>query len=162
MLVDVRFLSVREARVLTPGKRTVIISILDEFEEHNRPDHLAQFRDHLVMNFVDTSEKEGEPHWPDQMTPEEHLAACTWDIDRAPELSDAQAIIDFLRKHHADPEPIRLVVHCHGGISRSAAVAQWVATAYGIPLPQLGDGVHELDGANPRVMRLLDKAAGRI
>jgi len=31
-----------------------------------------------------------------------------------------------------------------------------VATAHGIPLPQLGDEDRSLDRANPRVLRLLD------
>lgn len=83
-------------------------------------------------------------------------------MERAPELSDAQAIVTFVRKHHHSSEPVRLVVHCYGGVSRSAAVAQWVAVAHGVPLPQLGDGIHELDRANPRLLRLLDKAAGRV
>lgn len=162
MLTEVKWLSVREARALAPSPDTVIISILDQFEQFQRPERLQEFKDCLVMDFVDTFEMEDEPHWPDQMTPEQHLEACTWDIDRAPELSDAQAIVEFVRKHHFAAEPTRLVVHCHGGISRSAAVAQWIAVAHGIPLPQLGTTDKSLDRANPRVLRLLDKAAGRI
>lgn len=158
MLTKVLWMSVREARQLVPGKSTVVISILDQFEQHARPAHLSQFADHLVLNFVDTFEKPDEPEWPDQMTEEEHKAACTWDGDRAPELSDAKQIAAFVAMHHASTKPTRLVVHCHGGVSRSAAVAKWVAETYDVPMPQLGDGEHELDGANPRVLRLLRKA----
>jgi predicted protein tyrosine phosphatase len=162
MLTEVTWLSVREARGLKPSINTAIISILDQSEERSRPSRLREFKDCLLMDFVDTFEKEGEAPWPDQMSEAEHKEVCTWDEERAPELSDAQKIVEFVRKHHFSAEPTRLVVRCHGGISRSAAVAQWVATAHGIPMPQLGDGVHSLDRANPRVIRLLDKAAGRI
>lgn len=122
-------------------------------DSHNRPEHLHQFRNHLILRFVDTFEKPGEPDWPDQMSEEEHKAICKYDEEKAPELIDAQRIVDFVNKHHNAPEAIRLIVHCQGGISRSAAVAKWAGEFHRIPLPQLGDGVHKLDEANPRVLR---------
>lgn len=160
MLKEVLFMGVREAMKLEPRQDTVIISILDQFEEHNRPDHLAQFKDHLDLNFVDTFEKPGDPDWLDQMSEEEHKEICKYDEDKAPELRDAQRIVKFISRHHGAPEELRLIVHCHGGVSRSAAVAKWAGEFYRVPLPQLGDGIHLLDGANPRVLRLLAKAAG--
>lgn len=161
MLKEVLFMGVREAMKLEPRQDTVIISILDQFEEHNRPDHLHLFRDHLILNFVDTFERPGDPDWPDQMSEAEHKLVCKWDEDKAPELGDAQRIVEFIYRHHDAPAEVRLIVHCHGGVSRSAAVAQWAGEFYRVPLPQLGDGIHLLDGANPRVIRLLAKAAGR-
>lgn len=160
MLKEVLFMGVREAARLEPSQTMVIISILDQFEEHNRPPRLREFKDHLILNFVDTFEKPGEPHWPDRMSEAEHRAACTWDEDRAPELFDAQRIVEFVNRHHRGTEALTLVVHCHGGVSRSAAVAQWVGEALGVAMPQLGDGIHTLEGANPRVLRLLNAAAG--
>ncbi|MDT4855937.1 hypothetical protein FQZ97_903100 [compost metagenome] len=159
MLKEVLFMGVREASRLEPSPTTMIISILDQFDEHNRPQRLHEFRDHLILNFVDTFEKPGVPHWPDQMSEAEHRAACTWDEDRAPELSDAQRIVTFVDRHHSQIEAVSLVVHCHGGVSRSAAVAKWVGETLGVAMPQLVDGIHTLDGANPRVLRLLDRAA---
>ena len=159
MLEEVLFMGVREASRLEPSQTTVIISILDQFEEHNRPPRLCEFKDHLILNFVDTFEKPGEPHWPDRMSEVEHRAACTWDEDRAPELVDAQRIVEFVNRHHRTIEAVTLVVHCHGGVSRSAAVAQWVGEKLDVAMPQLGDGVHTLEGANPRVLRLLQKSA---
>lgn len=150
-------MGVKEARMLAPCSATVIISILDQFEEHARPERLHEFADCLVLNFVDTFEKPDQSEWPDHLTEEEHKAACTWDDDRAPELADAQKIAAFVATHHATPKLTKLVVHCHGGVSRSAAVAKWVGATYGIPMPQLGDGIHRLEGANPRVLRLLQK-----
>lgn len=152
-------MGVREASRLEPSQTKVIISILDQFEEHSRPPGLHELRCHLILNFVDTFEKPGEPHWPDRMSEAEHRAACTWDEDRAPELFDAQRIVEFVKRHHRATEAATLVVHCHGGVSRSAAVAQWVGETLGVPIPQLGDGVHTLEGANPRVLRLLNTAA---
>lgn len=159
MLKDVRFMGVREAQQVEPNQTTVVISILDQFEEHNRPTRLKEFRDYLVLSFVDSSEEPGETHWSDQMSEAEHRAACTWDEDRAPEQVDAQRILEFVNKHRSAAETLSLVVHCHGGVSRSAAVARWVCEKLGVPMPQLGDGMHSLEGPNPRVLRLLDKAA---
>jgi predicted protein tyrosine phosphatase len=156
LLKEVLFMGVREAARLEPSQTMVIISILDQFEEHNRPPRLHEFKDHLILNFVDTFEKPEEPHWPNQMSEAEHRAACTWDQDRAPELVDAQRIVEFVNRHHRATEALTLVVHCHGGVSRSAAVAQWVGETLGVPLPQLEDGIHTLEGANPRVLRLLN------
>jgi predicted protein tyrosine phosphatase len=161
MITEVKWLGIREARALKPSINTAIISILDQSEEHERPSRLREFKDCLIMDFVDAYENDGDSHWPDQLSKAEHKDACTCDTDRAPELSDAQRIVDFVRKHHCSVDPTCLAVHCHGGVSRSAAVAHWVAVSYGVPMPQLGDGVHSLDRANPRVIRLLDKAAGR-
>lgn len=161
MLKEVLFMGVREASKLEPRSDTVIISILDQFEEHNRPDHLHRFKDHLILYFVDTFEKPGEPDWPDQMSEEEHKVICKYDEEKAPELIDAQRIVEFIKKHHTSAEQVRLVVHCHGGVSRSAAVVKWVGEIYRAPMPQLGDGIHNLGGANPRVLRLLAKAAER-
>lgn len=64
-------MGVREARKLTPCPATVIISILDQFEEHAWPEQLHEFGDHLVLDFVDTFEKPGEREWPDQLTEED-------------------------------------------------------------------------------------------
>lgn len=159
MLKKVLFMGVREASRLEPSQTTVVISILDQFEEHNRPTRLHEFRDHLILSFVDTFEQPGEPHWPDRMSEAEHRAACTWGEDRAPEQFDAQKIVELVNRHHCATEPMTLVVHCHGGVSRSAAVAQWVGEKLDVAMPQLGDGIHTLEGANPRVLRLLYTAA---
>lgn len=156
---EVRFMGVRDAVRLEPSQTAVVISILDQFEEHNRPIRLHEFKDHLILNFVDTFEQPGEPHWPNRMSEAEHRAACTWDEDRAPELVDAQRIVEFVSQHHRATEEVTLVVHCHGGVSRSAAVAQWVREKIDVAMPQLGDGIHTLEGANPRVLRLLRTAA---
>lgn len=160
MLRDVRWMSVKEATALPATQDTVIISVLDQFEEIGRPRHLGDFRDHLVLNFVDASERGVKVFWPDEMTPKQHLDACGHAGDEAPVLADAKRIVAFVYKHHVSDQDLRLVVHCHGGVGRSAAIAQWASSALGLPMPQLGDGVHSLDRANARVLRLLKKAHG--
>lgn len=158
MLTDIRWLSVIDAQRLTPCADTVVISILDPSEEHHRPQHLHLFADHLVLDFEDACERPGAPYWPDQMTEEEHEQVCTLVVSRAPELTDAQRIAEFVQRHHQAQAPLHLVVHCRAGSSRSAAVAQWAAEATGAPLPQLQAEGRRLDNANPRLLRLLRQA----
>lgn len=57
----------------------MIISILNQFEECNRSTHLHQFRDHLLLYFVDAFEEPDEPDWPDQMSESEHKVICKYD-----------------------------------------------------------------------------------
>lgn len=159
MLHNVEFMTARKAQTLAPREDIIIISILDQFEEYSRPTHLASFRDHLRLSFVDTFEKRGEPRWPNQMSEQEHFQACGNDFDRAPELSDAQAILEFVRKHHSSEEALRLVVHCQGGISRSPAVSYWVHQAFEVPFWQYTEDHSVLDRANPRILMLLHQCA---
>lgn len=95
MLKDVRFMGVKDAIKLAPSSDTVIISILNQFEECNRPEHLHQFRDHLILHFVDTFEKPGEPEWQDQMSEEEHKVICKYDEEKAPNSSTRGALLSL-------------------------------------------------------------------
>lgn len=79
--------------------------------------------------------------------------------ERAPTLEDARRIVEFVQRHHGDGTPIRLLVHCYGGISRSAAVAHWASVRLQVPIGNAGEWT--TDYANPRLLRLLDKASGR-
>lgn len=154
-------MSAAEASKLEPSKRAVIISILDQFEESSRPAHLDAFADHLSLSFVDTFERTKTMVWPDEMSDAEHLQACGGiEGDRAPVLSDARKIIDFVTRHHESPDELDLVVHCLAGKSRSAAVAKWVTESLGTPIPGIdAAGQRLLSLANKRVLRLLRKAA---
>lgn len=63
----------------------------------------------------------------------------------------AQTIVDFVAELHAQPKAIELVVHCKAGVSRSAAVARYVADRTGCLFPR-----RELSqGANSLVLELL-------
>jgi predicted protein tyrosine phosphatase len=65
----------------------------------------------------------------------------------------AQAVIDFLRYHHAEPHPQHLLIHCEAGISRSAAVAVFSASECRVPL----NG--QFAFLNPYVLSILVKTA---
>lgn len=162
MLKDIHFMGHREANFLEPRWDTVVISILDPTEEEVRPPQLHEFRDALELTFVDVFEGPSEQSWPDQMSAKEHAAATSMATGKAADIGDAKRLVEFIHRYHESPEEIRLVVHCYGGVSRSAAVAKWAGQTYAVPLPQLNEGICDLEGANPRVMRLLEKAYGMM
>lgn len=157
MITEANWLGLRAMRSQPPCPHTAVISILDQLEEHQRPANLHEYARSLTLHFVDTFERDGDI-WPDEMTEEQHNAVCTIEEDRAPVLSDALAIVGFVREFQAGPEPRKLLVHCYGGVSRSAAVAYWLHNDLGIPLPRLAWDPDGLKGRNPRVLRLLRKA----
>jgi predicted protein tyrosine phosphatase len=72
-----------------------------------------------------------------------------WHNLRLPDANHAKAIIDFLNS--LDERCDHITVHCHAGISRSAAVAQFISEAYGAEL------LKDTKFANKRVLRLLRK-----
>jgi hypothetical protein len=66
---------------------------------------------------------------------------------------DTQVIVDFV--HSAAPEVYGILVHCKAGVSRSAAVAKWIARAYGLPFD------HGYKQYNKYVYELVWKAGTR-
>jgi predicted protein tyrosine phosphatase len=159
MFKEVVFHSLDEMRQVVPDTDTVVISILDASEERGRPP-LAGFRDVLRLQFEDTTEEDNRHYpgpWPDEPTEAEHARYAQCIGERICTLSDAHAIVQFLARHHGAFEQLRLLVHCQGGISRSAAVASWASVVYWAPIT----GVRSPEYPNARLMRLLDKAAGR-
>jgi len=62
----------------------------------------------------------------------------------------AQDLVNFVHSVASDIEGI--IVHCRAGISRSAAVAKWIAEAYGIKFN------HEYPHYNKHVYKLLVEA----
>jgi predicted protein tyrosine phosphatase len=71
--------------------------------------------------------------------------------------AQAQKIVDFVSRLHAEPETRRMVVHCEAGIRRSAAVALYVAEVAGCTFANRA----EADMANTRVIRMLEECSGR-
>lgn len=159
MFKEVLFLSLEEMKQVTPSKDVVVISILDVSEEFGRPP-LEGFRDVLRLQFEDTYE-EGNTHypgpWPDEPTEAENARYVQMPNERVCTLTDAKAIVEFLARHHGTFEQLTLLVHCQGGISRSAAVASWASVRYWAPMT----GQRTAEYPNMRLMRLLDKASGR-
>ena len=160
MIKDIVFLSVSKMKRVRPSQDTVVVSILDNSEARDRP-RLAGFRGALTLEFEDVAEehKGHEPgSWPAEPTEEEHAQFAHHRGERLPTLADAARIVRFLEHHHSSPDPIKLIVHCHGGISRSAAVAHWASVRFWLPVTMAAD--QSLDRANPRLMRLMNQAAG--
>lgn len=160
MFTEILFLSLDQMKHLAPNDRTVVVSILDNSEASQRP-ILEGFKDVLALEFEDTYEslkyaKFGD--WPDEPTREQHACFAQGKNERVPTLSDAKKIVDFLSTHHHSPDKLTLVAHCHGGISRSAAVASWASVRWWIPLGTM----KTTEGANPRLYALMDKADGRL
>lgn len=159
MFKEVIFHSLAEMRQVAPSPDAVVISLLDRSEESGRPP-LTGFRDVLRLQFEDRSE-EGHRHcpgpWPDEPTEAEHARYVQGVHERVCTLTDARQIVEFLDRHHGSFDQLTLIVHCQGGISRSAAVAAWASVRYWAPMT----GVRSPEYPNARLMRLLDKAAGR-
>ncbi len=70
---------------------------------------------------------------------------------------DAQAVIDWVDRLAARPDPLRVVVHCHAGISRSSAIALFIAHRCRTPLSWTAHFV-----PNRRVVRLLSEGSGMV
>jgi predicted protein tyrosine phosphatase len=49
--------------------------------------------------------------------------------------SHAERVIDFVTAVQESHEVEGILVHCQAGVSRSAAVAKWIAERYGMPFP---------------------------
>lgn len=85
-------------------------------------------------------------------------------IYRLPDAHHAKAIVDFLVRHEGGcSDFVRVIAHCDHGISRSAAVAQYVADKYNVPIlnadPEWQNCVAMPDTsrANSRLLLLLKK-----
>lgn len=68
--------------------------------------------------------------------------------------NDAHRILRFLERYAEKGDGFDVVVHCEAGVSRSAAVAQFAAEHYGIPIANANPDTSE---ANKRLLRLLAK-----
>lgn len=157
MINSIQFLSRKDFNNLTPSPKSVVISILDHYEErvHGSP-NLKGFKDSLSLRFMDTWESEGV-QWPDDPSSQEHFAFSRCLLERVPTLEHARSIVQFVNKHMKAKHSVDLVVHCQAGISRSAATALWSRHFTLAPIKYHKN--QDFSGANPRLIRLLDKAA---
>lgn len=144
-----------------PGELAVI-SLLDKGEsvKHGRPD-LSAHHSSLPLWFEDSYEHEGTEPWPDEPSALQHLRFAQEHGERVPTLDDARRVVDFVYRLHGLPQQLGLAVHCHGGISRSTAIADWISVRLLVPiaLPLRGVPLPSIRPMpNLRVLRLLDKA----
>jgi predicted protein tyrosine phosphatase len=68
----------------------------------------------------------------------------------------SRQLIDFVERLHSANDSLNLVVHCKAGISRSPAIALYVAAATGCEMPRR----QEAGEANLFVLRVLSAASG--
>lgn len=153
MIKSVCFLS-REAveKHLKPKKNMAIISIKDPEDTSVK---LPKGVPSLRLEFHDIYEEAiGVPVgvFPDV------LAAPFAVMHKGFQMPDgyhAERILSFVRLKRASPNMIDIVVHCQAGISRSAAVARFIADQYCVPIDQANP---DTSMANARLLRLLNKA----
>lgn len=144
-------------RRLRPRRDAIVISVLDSQERMSyRLPRFSGYRSVLSLEFEDTAEetKLADPgSWPDVPSDEEHARFCQGAGMRVPDMRDAEKIASFVDGHHRSDESLELLIHCHAGVSRSAAIAKWASTYTDVPLSS--NCRCSTERANPRVLRLL-------
>lgn len=137
---------------LRAQKGMAIISITDT---DARPARLPKGIPSLRLSFEDLSEE--SLRMPVGTLPDMLMAplAVMHQHFTLPDGYHAQRIVDFIRRKAASPDMHDIVAHCEAGISRSAAVAQFVADRYCVPIDQANP---DTSCANARLLRLLNKA----
>lgn len=136
----VSFTSQEMAEEFIPRPGWVIISIVDHHgEEANLQDG---WTDILRLSFHDTDLTKEFSEETKQLIRDKYPPMCKEQADQ---------IVAFVEKHANAPG---LLVHCHAGISRSAAVAKWVMDRFGLSYTD-----HEMMCHNQWVYQLLDQAS---
>lgn len=137
---------------LKPRKNTVAVSITDPGDKPAKINH--DIRHALRVEFTDISEesaglKVGD--LPDLARDGGPLLfqGCTF-----PDAGHAKKILDFLLPFAVGQEEFHLAVHCHAGVSRSAAVAAFVADRFCAEFDQMSP---DTSFANARLLRMLRK-----
>jgi len=134
---SVEFISRTDAEARTPQSNVAVISIIE------LGDDPAALKDgwHAVHRSV------FDDLDPNKSGLGEH------DHERPMDHDDARSIVDFVDRVASEVDGI--IVHCKAGISRSAAVAKWIATAYGLDFDE------DYTDHNEYVYDMLVKAAER-
>lgn len=115
MLKNVRFISQHHAERLDGRPDVIVVSIHDR---HARPNLRSGFRDVLRLCFDDYDrERDGVDALQEAFSPEHAEALKSW-------------LEPYLRARMG----FTLLVHCHAGVSRSAAVAWWAHKAHGLEI----------------------------
>lgn len=157
MINEIHFTGCVYARNNEGGDDTALISILDKLSPLIRPNPL-RFAKTMYLNFKDRGEEDfgDEPgSWPDEPDAE-FTTNKVGPVERLVSLSDMELVLKFFHEVDAEPEITKLVIHCKSGVSRSAAIAQWLGNHYDIDAFKVGPD--KRISPSPRVMRLLDAA----
>jgi len=132
MIASVDFVPRNSAVLLQAAEDVAVISIKGPLDV---PLQLAPFGRLLCLEFQDINSPEG-----------------IWAFDK----NHAAKIIDFVASLHSETTEYHCIVHCKAGVSRSAAIALYVASATGCVLLRRD----QASGANPLVLRVLGEMAG--
>lgn len=132
MINSVDFVSRGNAISLEAAQSIAVISIKSPLDV---PPQLAEFGRLLQIEFQDVRS-------PDDV----------WAFDK----THAAQIMDFVASLHAESKDYQCIVHCKAGVSRSAAIAMYVATATGCAFPRRD----QASGANPLVLKVLCESSG--
>ena len=118
MRMTIQSLSKRAASKYRPERPTLLISIQDgdrqELPFKQRTNHITRKRyvDCLFLYFDDVN--------PDAIPGQPSMPFAFSDVD-------ANAIISFLKRHYEARDFSDIIVHCQAGVSRSHAVALFIA-----------------------------------
>lgn len=136
MITSIEYTSCRDIERRKATADTVVLSIYGVDERLPR---LARgWEDVLPMQFDDVVPGEG------------------FGCEEPMTLDDAQRISAWVSHWALAQQPMKLLIHCNAGVSRSAAVALWASHALCLPAQGVeGDG----RDANPHVSSLLAQAA---
>lgn len=124
-------------RTLKPSENTALIAIRDA----GRPPlpTAGGFWDELHLSFDDAEPSAG------------------FGSETLFSLTHARQVIDFITRHTTSKTPVRLLVVCKYGVSRSAAISHWVGRRLGIAAWGIADSGSG-DNANGYVLKLLSQA----
>lgn len=124
MIKTIQYMSILRADATITSKsddrKIALISIRDSDTPWNFPYFMLDQREYIKLEFHDV-DKQVEPPF-DPM--------ILFDHDMA------NKIYDFVERIEASDTEYELVIHCSGGISRSAAVYMQICAKYGIPYNQ--------------------------
>jgi predicted protein tyrosine phosphatase len=136
MIRSIDFISQTEAEALPGAPLQADVALISIATPGERPPKLPHFLERLSLEFADVEDYQ-EP-------------AVEFDDEHA------KAILEFVARIHSQDKAWRLIVHCKAGISRSAAVALYVAEATGCQFLRR----KEAGEANLLVLRVLADASG--
>ncbi len=138
MILSVDFMSQLEAEMLPGAPLQSDVAMISIATPGAWPPKLKPFLESLPLAFHDVEDHE-EP-W--VVFDDEH----------------ARAILEFVARLHGAEKEWRVIVHCKAGISRSAAVAIYVAAATECEIPRRQEAVE----ANLLVLDVLSRASGLV
>lgn len=118
MIRTINRLNIWAAQALKPAPDGAMISISDSSTQGFA---LPGWEQILYLRFDDLNH-------PTEFNPNKPLRCFNEDM--------ARQVAAFVQTLQDTPRALDLNIHCHAGVSRSAAIALWVSKTYGIALPE--------------------------